>query len=101
MKASERAKIFAPFSPLKSLSDALREKEVVRVSKAELADERIAELDEILHRVSVGDEITIIHYNNGIYEKTKGLVSEIDNIAKSISIAKRTILFDNIYDIAF
>ncbi len=99
MKASDRAKIFAPFSPLKSLSDALREKEIVRVSKTELADERIAELDEILHNVSVGGEITVIHYNNGIYEKTAGLVSEIDNIAKSISIAKRTILFDNIYDI--
>ena len=60
---------------------------------------RIAELDEILHKVSVGDEITIIHYNNGIYEKTAGLISCIDNVEKSISIAKRTILFDNIYDI--
>lgn len=99
MKASDRAKIFAPFSPLKSLSDALREKEIVRVSKAELADERIEELDAILHKVSLGDEITIIHYNNGIYEKTAGLISEIDVIAKSISIAKRTIMFENIYDI--
>ena len=101
MKNSERAKIFAPFSPLKSLSDALREKEIIRIPKSELADERIEELDLILRRLSAGDEITVIHYNNGIYEKTAGLVSEIDNIAKSISIAKRTILFDNIYDIKF
>lgn len=101
MKNSERAKIFAPFSPLKSLSDALREKEIIRIPKSELADERIEEIDLILRRLSAGDEITVIHYNNGIYEKTAGLVSEIDNIAKSISIAKRTILFDNIYDIKF
>ncbi len=99
MKNSERAKIFAPFSPLKSLSDALREKEIIRVSKAELADERMAELDEILHRIEIGSEISVVYYDNGIYEKITGLVSGIDPLAKSLSIAKRTILFDNIYDI--
>ncbi len=99
MKASERAKIFAPFSPLKSFSQALREKEIVRVPKTELAEERIAELDEILHRINIGSEISVVYYDNGIYEKITGLVSGIDNLAKTLSIAKRTILFDNIYDI--
>ncbi|MBQ8868740.1 MAG: YolD-like family protein [Oscillospiraceae bacterium] len=99
MKNSERAKIFAPFSPLKSFGEALREKEIVRVPKTELAEERIAELDEILHRVEVGSEVSVVYYDNGIYEKITGLVSGIDSLAKTLSIAKRTILFDNIYDI--
>lgn len=99
MKNSERAKIFAPFSPLKSFSQALLEKEIVRVPKTELAEERMAELDEILHRVEVGCEVSVVYYDNGIYEKITGLVSGIDPIAKTLDIAKRTILFDNIYDI--
>ena len=69
MKKSDRAKIFAPFSPLKGLYEALCEKERIIVPKAELCDEHIEEIDRVLHSIECGDVVEVVFYNNGVYEK--------------------------------
>jgi len=99
MKRSERAKIFMPFSPLKGFHEALRRKERVLVPKAELAEERMAELDGILRTLSGGDMIQVVYYCDGIYEKVTGCVGSIDGYAKTLTVAKRSISFDDIYDL--
>lgn len=99
MKRSERAKIFAPFSPLNNFYEALKKKERVITPKSELAPERIEELDFILRTLSVSDMVEIIYYNNGVYEKIVGCVAMIDAIEKSITIAKTKVFFDDIYDL--
>ena len=99
MKPSERAKIFMPFSPLKNFEEALRKKERILVPKSELAEERIEEIDAVLRSLDIGSEVEIVYYCDGIYEKISGYVSSIDNLLKTVCIAKRSIEFDLIYDI--
>ena len=99
MKRSERAKIFMPFSPLNNFYEALKQKERVITPKSELADERIEELDAVLHTLSGGDMAEVVYYNNGVYEKVVGCVALFDVLEKTITIAKTKIFFDDIYDL--
>lgn len=101
MKVSERAKIFGSFSPLKSFGKALLEKEKIVVPKAELADDRMEEIDRILHLIQIGDMVGAVHYSKGEYIKTLGCVSRLDTQEKALYLAKTKIDFDDIYDLYF
>lgn len=99
MKKSDRAKIFAPFSPLKGFYEALCEKERVIVPKAELCDEHIEEIDRVLHSIDCGDVVEAVFYNNGVYEKITACVSEINPLEKYITLVKRKIPFEDLHDL--
>lgn len=101
MKISERAKIFSSFSPLKSFGKALLEKEKIVVPKAELADDRMEEIDRILHEINIGDMLGVVHYCGGEYIKTVGCVSRFEPSEKALYLAKTKIDFDDIYDLYF
>ena len=101
MKNSDRAKIFSSFSPLKGFYEEILKKEKVIVPKAELADDREQEIDRILHRIEVGDMLSVIHYNDGEYIKTVGCLSRFDPIERHLYIVKTKIEFDDIYDLCF
>ena len=45
--------------------------------------------------------ISVIHYENGEYIKTTGVLSKIDLINQYISVIMEKIYFSNIYDIIF
>lgn len=97
MSVSERAKQFMPFSALKGLEAALREKEKVLAVRAELSEERRDELDLRLREINVGDMITVIYFHEGEYIKKSGLVSRIDTEAKYIQVVNTKIRFSDIY----
>lgn len=99
MKRSDRAKIFGAFNPLKNLGEALARKEKIIVPKAELSDDRMEEIDRVLHLLEVGKMVTLVFYNGYEYQKIEGCVSEFSPENKRLAVAKREILFENIYDL--
>lgn len=99
MKRNDRAKIFGTFNPLKSLGQALARKEMVIVEKAELSEDRMEEIDRALHLLEVGKMVTLVFYNGYEYQKISGCVSEFSPEKKLLAVAKRPILFENIYEL--
>lgn len=95
---SERAKIFAPFSPLRGLDEAYRAKEMVVVPKAELLCDRIEEINMKLNSLQVGCLVKITHYFKGGYETKIGRIKSILPI-KKILVMDIPINFSDIYDI--
>lgn len=81
-----RAKQFLPFDALKGLQEALREKEIEYEEKKELSEETLADLDNILNRIGIGNIVKIKYYRNRRYIEIKGLVTKIDSIKKKIQI---------------
>lgn len=99
MKRSDRAKIFGAFNPLSNLEQALAKKEKIIVPKAELSDDRLEEIDRALHLLDVGRMVTLVFYNGCEYQKISGCVSEFSPQNKKLAVAKREILFENIYEL--
>ncbi|MBE7059513.1 MAG: YolD-like family protein [Ruminococcaceae bacterium] len=99
MSTLERAKQFAPFSPLSGLGKALREREKIYVAKAELSLERAEELSKKLAETEKGMYIKLVYYSEGDYISCEGLVSRIDKIGRSLTVVKNKIAFDDIYEI--
>ena len=94
---SERAKIFAPFSPLHGLDAAYREKERVVVPRSELLSDRIEEINAKLSMLKIGSVIKIIYYFDGGYKTKKGRVSAVLP-HKGVLVMDIPIAFSDIYD---
>lgn len=101
MATADRAKQFIPFNALKGFREALEAKEQLPVSRKELSEERLLELDAIVRRIHMDDQLHLICYHGGHYEKITGRAAEISLSGRYIKIAKRIIPFDDIYDIRF
>ena len=101
MTRQERAKIFAPFDALKGFKEALKEEEVIKVTKVSLSEDQKDELDKILRQLKVGMMIEVIHYDllEKSYIKTIGVFTKIDTINKCIFVVKNKLLIDDIIDI--
>lgn len=100
MPRQERAKQFMPFSALKGYKEALRSKEKVVVSKADLSDEYKEELDRKLRLIQKNDIVTVVYYNKNEYIKISGMVSRIDKTSRILKIVNTKISFDDLYDIS-
>ena len=95
---SERAKIFAPFSPLRGLDEAYRAKERVIIPKAELLCDRIEEINAKLKSLQFGNFVKITYYSDGGYKtKTGRIQSVLPN--KNTLVLDTEIEFSDIYDI--
>ncbi len=99
MSTADRAKQFMPFSALKGLEDALKEKEKIIVPKIELSEDSAAELDRKMHAIKRGKIATIVYYDNENYLKITGMVAQIDENKRIMQIVNTKINFDDIYDI--
>ena len=95
---SERAKIFAPFSPLRGLDEAYREKERVITPKAELLSDRIEEINVKLLILKPGSYIKITYYVDGGYKTKKGRVTAVLP-RKNLLVVGLPVKFSDIYDI--
>lgn len=84
-----RAKQFLPFDALKGLQEALREKEIEYEEKKELSEETLADLDNILNRIEIGNIVKIKYYKNRRYCEIEGTVTKIDFIKKKIQINEK------------
>ena len=97
--ASDRAKQFKPFAALKGFYDLIAEQERLPVPKTELTEDMLELLSRKMQQVETGMMIEVTHYSNGSYIKTRGLVSNIDAIYRTLTIVKTKILLDDILDI--
>ena len=103
MPLSERAKIFAPFSALKGLTEALTAKEKIHVPKVVLTETAAEELNQKLCSLSIHDTVTVIYYHldhqeKGEYLQVTGIVSKIDLLNRILTIVDTKIPIDDIRD---
>lgn len=99
MSHEDRAKQFMPFAALRGYEQALREKEKVVVDRKELSEERMGELDEIMHSLKVTDIVTVIYFQKDNYIKKTGMISKIDVDSRYVKVVNTKIFFDDIYSI--
>ena len=101
MPISERAKQFAPFSPLSGLETALAERERLFMPKRTLDRDAIASINEMLVSLDRGDTVTAFYYddNDMTYVQKTGVLVLIDEINKTIKISDVTVSFDMLYDL--
>lgn len=101
MTQQERAKLFMPFDAMKGLKEELRRREErhTRVPKAELSEESLEELSEMLVSLDIGTEVAIKHYRGGHYWITLGQVQKLDFVHKFLTVSDEKIRFDDIYSI--
>jgi len=95
---SERAKIFAPFSPLRGLDAAYREKERIVLQKSELMVDRIEEINRTLCQLTRGDIVQITYYSDGGNKTKTGRIVSVLPV-KGMLIMDIPISFSDIYDI--
>ena len=96
---SDRAIQFAPFAALKGYYDLIRQKERIVVDKIELMEDGAEILSQKLMRIKNGMMIRVIHYSDGEYISTEGIVTRINIERKTLTVVKEEISFENIYDI--
>ena len=101
MTNRERAKIFAPFDALKGFKEALKNEEVIKVSKITLSEDQEMMLDNTLKNLVKGMMIEVTHYapNEEYYLKSIGVFTKLDDVNRCIFIVKNKILIDNVFDI--
>ena len=101
MPPHQRAKQFAPFDALTGLRIALKEKEKIRVPKKIISEDKAEEINETLISLNVGDNITVIYYNESEQEYIyiSGKITLFNKGKKLIEIGNNIIKTDDIYDI--
>ena len=101
MSISERAKQFAPFSPLSGLEAALAEREKRKEPKRILDEDAASALNDVLTSLKRGDVITVFFYNSELkcYEQVEGAVNIIDQLKSRLFVCGREIFFDDLYEI--
>ncbi|MFQ9677663.1 MAG: hypothetical protein ACLRZO_12380 [Eggerthella lenta] len=95
---ADRAQQFMPFAALKGYYDLIRERE--RVASEARADRRagaraLAEASQLKRR----EMACIVHYDGEAYVTVRGLVSDIDLAARTVTVVRTRIPFDDIADI--
>ena len=99
MSIEDRAKQFAPFSPLRGLHEALKQMERVVVPKAELSEERAEELNRVLLHIEKGDMVTAVYYSDGEYVKVTGKVARLNIDEKYLQVVETKIAFEDLYSL--
>lgn len=101
MPRSERAKQFAPFSPLNGLNEALRLKELEHssIDRIEMTEDRACVVNEKLSSLYPGEQVEATYYSLGHYKTLKGVVSEINSRTRTLTVDDTEIHFKDLYDI--
>ncbi len=99
MPISERAKQFAPFSPLNGLSRALRLREQIIVPKPTLCEDQIAYLDKQLCCLKPDMEIELLFYRDGQVRRITGRVTRIEPRKQRIFVEQQEISFYEFLDV--
>lgn len=101
MPASRRAKIYAPFDALKGLKEAIAAKEIIKVPRIELTEERKAEINQILQELKKGEQITVVYYcmYEENYLQLTGALTKVEPYWNVLQLDNICIDFSDIYDI--
>jgi len=101
MPISERAKQFAPFSPLNGLEEALAEREKHKEGRRYPDEDALIEINTVLSEIKKDDTASVFFYNTAEmrYEQVEGEIHIIDELHKRIFLCGREIRFDDILGI--
>ena len=88
---ADRAQQFMPFAALKGYYDLIRERERVAEPKRELTDEQALELSRKLSQLKRREMACIVHYDGEAYVTARGLVSDIDLAARTVTVVRTRI----------
>ena len=101
MPVSERAKQFAPFSPLHGLHRALAEKEKIREPRREISEEFAAELNTTLCTLERGRVVTVYYYDAAEqpYRQLTGAVTSVDAYKRTLTVEQTVVSFDDLFEI--
>ena len=98
-RRADRAQQFMPFAALRGYYDLIRERERVAEPKRELTDEQALELSRKLSQLKRREMACIVHYDGEAYVTARGLVSDIDLAARTVTVVRTRIPLDDIADI--
>ncbi len=96
---SDRARQFLPFDALKGFKEAIKKREKIKVDKIEISEDLAVELSYKLSQIEKGMIIKVIHYDDGEYIETYGMVSEFNETFGYLKIVKTKINFSDILDV--
>lgn len=96
---ADRAQQFMPFAALKGYYDLIRERERTVEPRRELTDEQALELSQRLARMERRTMASVVHYDGEAYVVDRGLVSDIDEARRTITVVRTRIDFEDIWDI--
>ena len=101
MPIGERAKQFAPFSPLSGLEAALSERERLREERRDPDSDTVEKINTVLTELKKGDTATVFFYNTEDvrYEQIEGRVEIIDELHGRLFLLGKEVHFDDILDI--
>lgn len=99
MPVSERAKQFAPFSPLSGLSKALRAQERMPMPKPTLCEDQIVSINHRLSKLVSGMEVQMLYYRDGEVQRVQGKVDTLQTTKRLLHIANQEIQFDELLEI--
>lgn len=80
-----------PFAALKGYYDLIRERERTVEPRRELPDEQALELSQRLAGLERREMASIVHYDGEAYVTTRGLVSDIDLAARTLTVVRTRI----------
>lgn len=96
---ADRAKQFAPFAALDGYDHFIEECSDIYEQRRERSEEENENLSKKVTAIKKGMAVRLCVYNDGRYEDVEGYVTRIDMIFRSLTIEKRKIFFDDIYDV--
>ena len=96
---AHRAQQFMPFAALKGYYDLIRERERVSEPRRKLTEEEALDLSRKLSQVERRTMVAVTHYDGGAYVTARGLVSDIDEAARILTVVRTRIAFEDIWDI--
>lgn len=96
---ADRAQQFMPFAALRDYYDLVRERERTVEPRRELTEERAFELSQRLAQVERRKMASVVYYDGEAYATARGLVSDIDEADRTLTVVRTRIPFDDIWDI--
>ncbi len=101
MSAADRAKQFAPFSPLNGLHRALAKKEKQRVPRKIIPEDKAEELNRALLQLQPGQTVTLVYYDapEQVYVQLTGSFLKINQQHQCIELDNVSVDFADLAEV--
>lgn len=99
MNRKDRAKQFLPFNALRGFYSMVRDSEKIITDRKELLEDELVRLDFIYQQLKEGMMCKIVFYEIDGYITKEGMISNIDNVFRTITIVNKLIHIDDIIEI--
>lgn len=96
---ANRAQQFMPFAALRGYYDLVRQRERVVQPKRALTDEEALELSRAFAQLERRSMAEVVYYDGEGYITLRGIVTDIDEAARILTIVRTHIPFDDILEL--